>query len=504
MSTTKKNDLIFVIFLIVFWILLYNELLFRMPTGIHEWGQGERLALAYGFYENGMNFFKPSTLSQFSIDGITGVEFPIQSYIAAIGGKLLGKQYLSIVFRLLNTIVIGICLFTLYKIAYSFSKNFFISILPPFILLLSPCFLDYTCNYIPDAFATSILLVGMGFYLQTWILYVKNRHFWALFLCAFATLIKTSCGIYLIGFVLYDLYLLFKSNEIKKHITYFVYIFMCFAILIGYFIYNRHLNAIYNSTLFLLDIRPISKKDALYFLFSRLPKTWAREYFILPAYILLLILSLPLYFRKINRHLSMMLPFHLLLFVGILVVSYLMGGQFIDHDYYIIPILFPFLVLQAFWLNIVIKDKPFFTSLKFKTLSTATFVVLILFSFVKTKERLGPKYRDFSNYYNTDWMKDGAKEIKKYSIPSDEYICVLNENPPNLSLVYFDRKGYALNRDLWGEKFESAYSFFKEKKLVYGIVKYSEFKRIAEVDNTFNTYFHSFHTDSNMVLFKIK
>lgn len=504
MNFKKYQNLIFLLLLATFFCLQFHNLIFAMPSGIHEWAQGDRLALAYGFYDNGMNFFKPSTLSQFSKDGITGVEFPLQPYIAAVLAKIFGRNHLSILYRLLDTSIIYICLYQLFRITSSFTKQFMVAALPIVALLLSPCFLSYTCNYMPDTVSVSINLLGMGLYLQCWIQNKHHKRYWALLWFTLATLIKTSSALYFIGFVSYDLYLLFikpsRRAPLKTVVPYLMGILCAISIITGYLVYNQYLNQRYNSTLFLLNIRPISAKDAAYFIFHRFPATWMREYFIIPAYLFLLCLGIPVYYNKQYR--SMILLLHAILAIGIIAISYLMGAQFIDHDYYIIPIVFPFIILHLCWLAII-NPKWLYRPIMNNILSMVV-VLLLVISYIKTQDRLSPQYRDFSTYYNTDWVKNGASTLNKLSISHKEKIVVLNENPPNLSLVYLDRKGYVLSHDWWGGQVESAYNFFEQNGISYGVCKRAEYDKITASGQDFLHYFQLMYTDKDMVVFRKK
>lgn len=504
--TAKKKELLFILLLLVFFAVQFRSLLFELPYGIHEWAQADRLALAYGYYENGMHFFKPSTLSQFSKGGVTGVEFPIQAYIAALIAKILGKAYISIIFRLLDTFIVGLCLFFMYRIAATFTRHFLLAILPSLILLLSPCFLNYTCSYMPDTVSVSILLVGMGLYLQCWLQQKTSKRYCALFLCTLATLIKTSSGIYLIGFVAYDLYRLFYKKEYKstgnRYWLYIVYIILSLATLVGYLLYNHYLNKVFDSSLFLLNVRPLTLKKAAFFLFSQFPKIWLKEYFIIPVYGL--ILGILLYNYRCRKEYEVqqhLFPLNLILLAGMLLVSYLMGSQFIDHDYYIIPIFLPFIILQAYRF-IIASGQRIITRPQQKGI-IVTVLMLLTWSYISTQQRLSWYYKEFSDDYHAGWMKQGAHYLQN-AIPDREQIIVLNEGAPNLALVYFNRKGYVLNNEWWHGDFGTAYRFFRDHSVQYGVCELKELVKLLKEDGSFYKYFTPLWQNRQMVIFKMK
>ncbi len=508
MKTINKQSFYFLVLLSGYFILQFHELLFRMPSGIHEWAQGDRLSLAYGFYDNGLNFFKPATLSRFSTDGIVGVEFPVQAYVTAALAKIFGRAHIVLIFRLLDTLIVGICLTILFKIASGFTRNFWLAILPATVFLLAPSFLDYTCSFMPDPVSTAIVTVGLGFYLQCWLQHRPGRRYIALVCCVLATLIKTSCGIYLIGALAFDTYLMvtrFKGRGIvttKLFVFYYLSAFAGLAAIYAYYQYNKYLNATYDSSLFLLDIRPMDKDSLLYFLGNRFPKVWMKEYFIIPAYFFFAFAFLPLYFRTVKYRKEIMI-FSGTLLLGILSISYLLGAQFADHDYYIIPIFFPFIVLHAFWF-VISRERSAVKSYRNKVLFAAVTGLLLSISYFKTQQRLSPDYPGFSDYYNTKWMKNGAAVLDALGVSDQARIGVLNQNPPNLSLVYFNRKGYAISKDWWQERFESARHFFDQRGLKYGICQLAEFNRIVLSDASYRDYFQTIYTDHDLIVFTVK
>jgi hypothetical protein len=101
-------------------------------------------------------------------------------------------------------------------------------------------------------------------------------------------------------------------------------------------------------------------------------------------------------------------------------------------------------------------------------------------------------------------MRNGAAVLDSLGIPGQAHIGILNEKPPNLSLVYFNRKGYVINKEWWVERFVSAYDFFDQRGLKYGICQLSEFNRIILSDASYNDYFRTLYADKDFILFIVK
>ena len=118
----------------------YAGMLTRLPFGLHAWAQADRLSPAICYHDNGMNFFLPATLNQASVRGITGIEFPVQSYVAAACGFVFGRSHIPLCFRLLDILLAGAgC--TRFSHRLSANRAFYLSIVAP----LTICTAPYSC-----------------------------------------------------------------------------------------------------------------------------------------------------------------------------------------------------------------------------------------------------------------------------------------------------------------------------------------------------------------------
>src|SRR4051812_10252475 len=97
-SPAVKSKLPYALSLLILLVMCgvyYGYMLDKLPMGVHEWAQADRLAIAYRFFDDGMNFFRPATFNMEPSDGVVGVEFPIQAYLAASFGHLFGRGSIS-------------------------------------------------------------------------------------------------------------------------------------------------------------------------------------------------------------------------------------------------------------------------------------------------------------------------------------------------------------------------------------------------------------------------
>jgi hypothetical protein len=448
LNTPFKARLIFFTVFSVISICYYKEMVFFMPKGIHEWAQADRLALAMNFYDNGMNFFKPSTYSLYSINGITGVEFPIQSYLSALSGFIIGRQNIPFAFRMIDIIISLAGLYFLFLTCYSKTKNIVLSLFPPLFIFCAPVFIYYTCNFLPDTAALSFTFISY-YYLFRFtdshdIKYLIPSILWM----SFATLVKTSAGIYLIALLAHAFSYMFYQRHIfktKNFIKVGLLSLSAISFIIAYFFYNRYLNDTYHSGSFLATIMPIKERELFrYLIEDRILKIWIYEYLVHPQYYVLFLLAingigLMLWNFRSNffylAHLAMAT-------IGAGIVFLLMDAQFIDHDYYALCIFYPLiafiLLTSLIQIGIRLPDR-------IRPIVNLNLIVIACVLFNRAYHhhtyRLSDTYPGFSDDYRHFWMEEGARKLEKAKIGKDAKIVILGEYAPNLGLTYFDRKG---------------------------------------------------------------
>lgn len=472
------NALFFFIFIIIA-VTYYSELVLKFPFGIHAWAQSDRLALAIGFYDNGMNFFLPTTYSLLPEKGITGVEFPIQSYIAAVMGKILGREYISVSFRVLDTIISLIGMWFLFKAVYKRTQDFIFSLLPPLFIFCSPIFIYYTCSYIPDTVGASFTFIAF-YYILNYIDAYKNKDaVAAIILLMFASLIKTSAAIYLLGssgFVVLHKLFIEKKRTVNTYVPVLITSIFAFGALFAYYRYNAYLNGKYNSGIFLAAIKPFEDMDKFnYFINHQLKDVLLKEYFVLPEYLLLFAIVTPgvSYLLKSPSGKSQLIQAVIFL-TGTLCMAYLMGMQLIGHDYYSIVIFFPTIIFILLISTISLRNnitsqsalKPLKSSL------LASLIIIYLFANYQINQRLYPDYHPY--YPGRVWAENGEQLLDSIKINKEEHLFIFDEEDPNLALLYFDRKGYTMNRIWWQGNPAVADSFMKAKNLNIMILRTSK------------------------------
>lgn len=425
-----------------------------LPRGIHEWAQADRLALAISFYDHGMNFFRPQTLSLTSVDGVVGVEFPIIPYLAALGAQVLGRGAIVPLYRLLTIGIAWLAYYYLFRLVFERTRQFAAALVPGAFLAVSPVFAYYAGNFLPDPASAALVVVGTYYLLR----FRPGQGFGSLAgavgVLTLATLIKVSAGIYLgaaLGTVLLWGYLQPAALTLRQRWLLLLLAGASLGAVLGYTLFNRYLNATYQSGLFLAKARPFDSEEHYQLVLRRIRELWSHEYFIPFQYQILLasVLVCLLSLRRIVRTEWVWLAQLALATVGSLVFFRLMGAQFFDHDYY---------VLASFWPGLVLLVALATTQLALRLAATPRLVRQVLFGAAlvallvpglrQYRTRMGDTYLPFSDYYTYKWMQGGAAQLAAAHVPAQATILVIGEDSPNLSLVYFDRRGLVWKPDL--------------------------------------------------------
>lgn len=488
-------------------VLFYHDMVFFLPRGIHEWAQADRLALAMQFYDQGFNFFKPATYSLESVNGITGVEFPLQAYLAALMGVVAGREHISFCFRLLDIAMALTGFYFLFKLIFEKTGNFLLSLVPGVFLMAAPVFVYYAGNYLPDTFSTSLVFVAFYFFFR--FNETRNQRYlgWSLPFFVLAGLIKiTSCIYFLaaVSFLLLWSYLVPHVLTFRSKITLLVGTAAGFLVIAAYTFYNKYLNAKYQSGLFLADSKPVKDMEMLRFIKSRFFDVWRFEYLTRFQYLILYVcfgLFLVFLLYHFRRNLAYTAVALIALLGGVAFFG-LMGAQLIDHDYYIIcayyPLIIIFLLLALLLADRFIKNK--------EALNIGLGLLLIGLVFTGYKHhqlRLADTYKDFSNYYYYPWMLNGDQIITEAGIPENAKLLVMSTSAPNLALVYFDRKGV-----VWGltneyvPDLQAAKDKLATYNLDYVLLNQPDFKRLTAQHPDFLQYFVPVITTGNFLVLK--
>ena len=440
-------------FFLVLVLVYYWPSLSWMPRGIHAWAQADRLALAFGFYDHGLNFFRPRTLTLASIDGVAGVEFPLLPYLAALGAKVLGRGAIVPLYRLLTGATAWLAYYYSFRLVFERTRQVVAALVPGVFLAASPVFAYYAGNFLPDPVGAALVVVATYYLLRYQLTYRFGDLAGAIALLTLAALIKISTGIYLITafstFLLWA-YLQPAALTVPQRKLLLLLVGVSLSSIVGYTLYNQHINEIYNSELFLAKPRPLTTMAQYDMVMRRIRESWSPEYF-LPFQYQVLVASLVVCVLSLGRVLRTEWIWATqlgLATVGALLFFKLMGAQFFHHDYYVIAPFWPGLVLlvalATTQLALRLSRLP---RLARHALFGAVVLGLLIPGLHKYRARMSDPYLPFSTDYSYRWMQGGAARLAAAGVPASATILLLGDGAPNLGLIYFDRRGLVWNPD---------------------------------------------------------
>ncbi|WP_375416338.1 hypothetical protein [uncultured Hymenobacter sp.] len=481
---------------VVLGALLFGPYLSSLPEGTHVWAQTDRLALALNFYDFGFDFWHPRTSSLQSIGGITGVEFPLQPYLAALGGLVAGRSHIVTAFRVLDVTMNVVGLWYLFRLVFERTGSFAAGLLPGAFLLASPTFTFYAASALPDPFSFSLTLVGYYYWLR---FFDQSARFAdlqrALLILVLAALVKTTSGLHLMavsGITL--LYVFLEPDRLtpRDRVRLLLTLGVGAALLIGFYLHNLQLNTTYQSHQFLAAAMP-AEGVITWHEYMRVYKAkeggWRYEYLLPSQYYVLLAAVLVCLARA--RRAWQHFRFLTLLVLASLAVAWLfyqlMGSLLAVHDYYAICSFLPPVVLVLLLAVLLLVPPPSSSypgragwgrpALTGGLLLLAGYLTHA--SFGHFASRMSDNYPTLSDGYTHRWMRGGAALLQQAGVPAQAQVLVLDDYSSNISLVYFDRRGRTTLHYRYDMNVAGLVKYMSADSLDYLIMKPDTYQRLT-------------------------
>ena len=450
-----KENILVISIIICFGFYFHFKYINEFPNHIHAWAQADRYALALGFVNNNLNFFKPETYvqnHQFPNDykvptnsSITAVDFPIHDYMPALFMKITGNNSVWI-FKLYVLLFSFIGLYYLFRLSYLVSRHYILSVFVIVFAALSPVFIYYQGGFLPTIPSLSTAFVGIYFY-SKYLINNNNKHFnQSLFFLTLSTLSRTTFAIPLIALFGFEVLRLVKNQS--KLLPKILPVMLSVILIITYFFYNNYLRNTYGS-MFLNEFLPAKSFHHAKNIIQTTIKNWKTEYFSWFHYLVFLIIgviSIPLFFRNKNlpKITSQFFLLTLIILTGCILFAILMLCQFPAHDYYFLDSFFlPVLTLLIVLISAIPKAKNKKTSL----FQIAVICLLSIPMFVHAKEI--QKSRHENNYWDpidkTVKNFTGSKAfLDSIHVADTAKILAIGTHAPNIPFILLSRKGFVV------------------------------------------------------------
>ena len=438
----SNNWIQFLLFSGLLWLIFVhlhiNRYIDDIITGPHYWRKSDTYAQIMNYYYNGLNFFDHSLyFNQMTTNGKAVAEFPLIYWLIALQMKIFGPSTMLIKINYIVLMFIG--LFSLFKIAYYFTKNYVFSLGLGVILFLSPVFTSYSIAYLPDPLAFYLILIGL------WCLIKYNTKqkylIVAIVLISVAGMIKPF---FLIPYLALLCTMILNKLWLKNKSIKFNWLFLIPLLMVGlWFLYTNWYNAQVKSDYFLSKARPIWNYDdnAIHKTWTRIINRWLAEYLnpkLLWILLSLIITNIVWWQKKYILHQL----FYIFSVLGSFIFVILFYNMFEHHDYYIFPILFLLpLTIGFFIFKLInfINQKIVLNALGFIMLVFVFFGLNYTFSVLESRRKtplINSKYM-FKNYMNKEYF------LIKNKVKPNDLIIAFSDKSPSFALTLLKRKGWS-------------------------------------------------------------
>lgn len=446
-----KKEHITILIIVALGLFFQWKYINLMPNNIHAWAQADRLAIAYGFTENGFNFFEPKTyllnkefpenFGKLFDSGTTSVDFPIHDYVPALIMGILNTDE-PWVFRLYILLMSFLGLFYLYRCVMHFTNS---APLQWFVLIFaasSPLFVYYQGNFLPSIPSLSLAIAGTFYYLE----FLKNENYKSFYLAVILFTIAALARLPFATPLIATGAHLFISRKLKlKAILIYA---LSFATILGYFLYNQHLRELHGS-MFLAGILPPTSFEHAKKIIQLAFDKWGFDYFTIYHYnVFLIVIGLfILSSRKtkfsISRFFESKTAFISIYFFGASLYSILMFRQFDEHNYYLLDTFF-FPILLVF-MNMLGQIDSRIKHFRWQWATSILLIVPAYFMILQASEVQSSRYNSdpTSRVQRMNENFNTAHKLLEYlGYEHKSTPMVFDGWAPNLPFVYLRKDGY--------------------------------------------------------------
>ncbi len=446
--------LLFIGLMSFFCLRFYKDNIKSFPSHVHAWAQADRYALALNFQKNGFDLFHPQTYNlspQFPSkiplkveEGITQVDLPIHDYMVGIIMQLTGHNG-PFVFRFYSLLWGALGFLFLFLLVLKNSQSTVKSLSVLVFAFFSPVLIYYMDGFLPSLTSVANVFIAYYFYFA----YLRSRNYGNLMIAvAFALLAglsRTPTSLFLGAMFLQEILAMIKQKKWNgKVVAVFV---IAFAVLLGYFLYNRWLAMTYGSVFLtkLLTVSSIAElKENLIFVYQ----SWFTSYFTIYHYITLLLFGFAFLIQRIRKQkltaFQKNLSIQILITVVVCTIYFMvMIRQFHSHDYYF---------LDSFYIPLILVFILFLDSLDLKSATSRVFtgIFIILFGYFgygKCRDDMAARYADDTNnrsFCEVNSFNGSKKYLDSLGVRKDATMLVIDAYSANIPMILMDRKGYAL------------------------------------------------------------
>jgi hypothetical protein len=427
----------------------------KSPESVHQGAQCDRACVAWNYYHESMNFFMPRVSEDRQSEGVTGMEFPVIPYSAALLYKIFGPH--DFIYRFLMYVLVSLGVFHAWKITGLFIQQNIHRLLLVFGWYCSPVLVFYTPNFLADSGAMAFVMMAW-YYLLLRIYGVepdRNLRRYSLWM-SLAGLLKISFLIYGIsGFMLLYLWRFFKNQPLQVVLTRrdFWWMLVPAIPVSAWYGYSGWLTRKTSNMHFLQSMNPAESIKELIQNSQTAINNWQESlyrpgYFVYFMIVLLILLVL--------RLRDALLPglAAILMISGFGAIWILFNRQFLYHDYYFI-LFFPALFFGWLFLQQLFQEqRQVFLGCASIGMGVAFWVIPFM-NAGHAAHMMNRRYATGDYYHQnafpeTEELVAQSDTLKKV-IPEGARIFYAFDNTPNTALYLMKKRGVRISKDFGPE-----------------------------------------------------
>ncbi len=417
----------------LYWVTHQFAALMLGPQGIHFIRQSDSLSFASNYFHFEYGLFEPHVFNLTSTDGAAACEFPVLYYIAAMVYHFTGESYS--ILRIIHLIIISGGFMAAFQLMHRRVKSFVVATSLTMILITSTVVLYYASNFLVDSAALGLALLGIERFDRFRSSEMTRHYVLSVLFFTLSCLLKITFAIWPLA--LFGALFSFQKPYVKR--THLALLLPVVSGVIWFSIatlYNQRSGDDY----FLTSSIPIWKLNTgeAAQLMDAVTHYWVGSYYP-PITRWALLFALALFIWNIKRHDRFELKFMVIAFAGIVCYFLLMGRAFINHDYYLLPII-PWILLLLPSLAVPLLR---LNNIKLQRALTLAPVVICLGAITYTSQKLERRY-----FMSNDPFDDAAlsirEEIATHGLPMPhdaQPVIVIGDPTRNGTLLHLKSKG---------------------------------------------------------------
>jgi 4-amino-4-deoxy-L-arabinose transferase-like glycosyltransferase len=446
----KNKAFLIILFLVYFITHVFTQSANR-PQSVHMWAMCDRASIARNYEQFSMDFFKPRVHESKEGDGITGLEFPIVNYVAAIFYKIFGFN--EIWYRLLMLFIFTAGIFCAFKLTSFYIKDLYFRIFAVLTIVLSPVMTYYSANFIPDTASLGLSLIAWYCYFKLQRTSTNWLRFAFVVVISLACLIKVTAAINLVVMLVMALLpYLWKRDSFTKNSNVLLIVVVSAIIssisTIAWYKYAAWLSENFTGGVFLMESRIPKSIEVVKDVFKRVNEVWVEFYFSKTMYMFLAVSILVVvgFIKRTHKELLLVVVG---LFCGVVSFSFLMLTQFVSHDYYIITLLPVVFFLAVMFFNLI---ESFSFNMKKTGFMYLLLSAVIVFSIIFDRRHQEFRMNDHCWMFEWHQYKDYQRVeeyVKSINLKKEDKVVVISDDSPNIALYFLNLRGWSvgLNRD---------------------------------------------------------